>query len=378
MNESFYSAFEARHRGPRQLIKCRLQAYLPFLEPLYALDSKSETVDLGCGRGEWLELLTDIGFKPKGVDLDDGMLKACREIGLDVELGDAFSYLTALPTESQTIVTAFHFVEHVSFEQLQILVKESLRVLKPGGLLILETPNPENILVATRNFYLDPTHQKPIPPDLLSFTVEHAGFAVFKTLRLQESKDLLHKANVTMHDVFAGVSPDYAVVAQKQPPKNMQNALANAFSQQYGLSLDQLLNRWETRFKRSEAKADQALAFAEQAILQLQVVHLSASWRVTLPLRWASNQINLLRTRGFKYRAKDLAKKILRFVVACIKANPKLKQFGFFIINRLGGQELILRFQSVYKTESEGKMQKITRLMPRARSIFADLKTAVV
>ena len=85
----------------------------------------------------------------------------------------------------------------------------------PGGLLIMETPNPENIVVATRNFYLDPTHQRPIPPMLLAFVAEYAGFARVKTLRLQESKELVNKGDVSLQDVFAGASPDYAVVAQK-------------------------------------------------------------------------------------------------------------------------------------------------------------------
>jgi O-antigen chain-terminating methyltransferase len=314
MNNSFYRAFEERHRGPRQLIKSRLEIYVPFIKPLLEIDAEHVGLDLGCGRGEWLEVLDETGYQAIGVDLDSGMLQACREVGLKVELGDAFEYLAKMPNESQTVITAFHFVEHISFELLQTLVKESLRVLKPGGLLILETPNPENIVVATRNFYLDPTHQKPIPPDLLSFVVEHAGFAVVKTLRLQEKKDILHKNNINMQDVFAGVSPDYAVVAQKQGPKNILNLLSIAFDQDYGVGLESLLARWDNRFEKIEVKADQAQVKADQAQvkadqaqvkadqanIKLEAVYVSTSWRVTTPLRWVSTQSRLLRERRFK------------------------------------------------------------------------------
>ena len=139
-------------------------------------------------------------------------------------------YLSALPDESQAVVSAFHVVEHITFDQLGTLVAEALRVLKPGGLLIMETPNPENIVVATRNFYLDPTHQRPIPSMLLAFVAEYAGFSRVKTLRLQESKELVNKGDVSLQDVFAGASPDYAVVAQKHAPEDVLALTSDPFS----------------------------------------------------------------------------------------------------------------------------------------------------
>lgn len=260
MSDGFYRAFEERYRGSRELIKGRVAAYLPFVEPLLTAYPSAPAIDLGCGRGEWLELLAGSGFKPMGVDLDKGMLEACLERGLPVEQGDALTYLSALPDESQAVVSAFHVVEHITFDQLGTLVAEALRVLKPGGLLIMETPNPENIVVATRNFYLDPTHQRPIPPMLLEFIAEHAGFLRVKTLRLQESKDLVNRGDVSLQDVFAGASPDYAVVAQKQAPDDVLALTSHPFSLDYGLSLDSLLSRWDIRFDRLESKAQQVEA----------------------------------------------------------------------------------------------------------------------
>ena len=119
MSDGFYRAFEERYRGSRELIKGRLVAYRPFVEPLLEAYPSATALDLGCGRGEWLELLVESGFKPIGVDLDKGMLEACLERGLPVEQGDALAYLSALPDESQAVVSAFHVVEHITFDQLR-------------------------------------------------------------------------------------------------------------------------------------------------------------------------------------------------------------------------------------------------------------------
>src|SRR6185437_6360076 len=127
-------------------------------------------------RGEWLEMLRDEGYQAAGVDMDEGMLQGCRERGLNARRGDALTALRELPDESMNLVSAFHLVEHMAFDDVRALLREARRVLKPAGLLILETPNPENIVVGTSLFYLDPTHLRPIPPELLSFAVEFEGF----------------------------------------------------------------------------------------------------------------------------------------------------------------------------------------------------------
>jgi O-antigen chain-terminating methyltransferase len=218
--DDFYKNFEDRFRGSRETIKARLEVYLPFIHPLLAEYPSGGVFDLGCGRGEWLELTQELGFSSRGVDLDEGMLRACKEKNLNAIWGDAFENLSKLDDESQVIVSAFHVVEHIDLTELRQWVSEALRVLKPGGLLILETPNTENLNVASQSFYLDPTHLRPIPSALLSFILENAGFGRVKTLRLQESKELTLDSEVKLRDVFFSVSPDYSVIGQKTGPKS--------------------------------------------------------------------------------------------------------------------------------------------------------------
>lgn len=241
MTDWFYRAFEDRYRGNRATIRDRLTVYLPFVQPLARPGAVA--LDLGCGRGEWIELLGETGFAAEGVDLDEGMLAACRERGLKVTNGDAVAVLRARPEASAAVVSAFHLVEHIPFDLVQTLIAEALRVLQPGGLLILETPNPENLVVGASSFYDDPSHLRPLPPKLLAFAVEHGGFARNNVLRLQEAAHLRGTGPVQLFDVLAGVSPDYAVVAQKSGAPAELASLDALFAATYGVDLHILAQR---------------------------------------------------------------------------------------------------------------------------------------
>lgn len=241
----FYRAFEDEHRGSHETIKQRLQVYLPFITPLLGLYPDCRAVDVGCGRGEWLETLIENGFNATGVDLDEGMLEACKARELPAEKAEAVAYLQSLPSESLTVLTGFHIVEHIPFDDLKALVTEANRVLKPGGLLILETPNAENLIVATQNFYLDPTHERPIPHMLLEFLVKFCGFWRSKLLRLQENPMLADAPALGLMDVLGGTSPDYAIIAQKNPGTLDLATFEAAFEGTYGLSMAELAHRYE-------------------------------------------------------------------------------------------------------------------------------------
>lgn len=252
---NFYRAFEEQFRGSRALIKTRLEFYRPFVDTMLTQYPGGAAIDLGCGRGEWLELLTAWGVQALGVDQDAEMLAACHELGLKAEQHDALDFLRSVPAQTQMLVSAFHVAEHLPFKDLLDLIGESLRVLKPGGILIIETPNPDNLVVATRTFYLDPTHQRPLPSELLAFAVEHAGFARAKTIGLQEPSKLDEKSEITLRDVLHGASPDYAVVAQKDAPAAMFAVFGGLFDKKYGLTQDDLVAYWELSLGRQRERA---------------------------------------------------------------------------------------------------------------------------
>lgn len=171
----FYVDFEDRFRGSNEQIRERLAANLRYVRLLPAVGSHP-VLDVGCGRGEWLQLLAEEGIDARGVDSNLDMVRACNEMGLEVSQGDAIEYLSQLPDASLAALTAFHLVEHLPSGVLIRLVDEALRVVRPGGLVLFETPNPENLTVGACNFYLDPTHLHPLPPAFLVFLLESRGF----------------------------------------------------------------------------------------------------------------------------------------------------------------------------------------------------------
>ena len=283
-----YKAFEDLHRGSRELIKSRLGVYLPFIEVVKSIyppaasssttNEAIEAIDLGCGRGEWLELLKEQGVNAEGIDLDDDMLSACRAQGLKVATGDAVAYLQSLPNNSRSMISGFHIAEHLSLDDLKILVEESLRVLKPAGLLILEAPNTENLVVGTSSFYLDPTHQRPLPSQLLTFLTDYFGFARSKLLRLQEPALLRDELTpVSLFNVLSAVSPDYAVIAQKQGDANVLARFDTLFNQDYGLSLAILASRYQAHLNDVERQ------------VQFLTARIDKIWRLFAPLRWVKS-----------------------------------------------------------------------------------------
>lgn len=267
--DQFYKAFEDRCRGSQRDVLARQTAYLPVLAMLQELDAPA-ALDIGCGRGEWLSLLQQQAFIADGVDLDATMVRTCVENGFAVTQQDAVDALKQRQDTSLALITGFHIAEHMPFEALYMVVAESFRVLKPGGVLLLETPNPENISVGTSSFFMDPTHNKPLPPGLLQFLCEYCGFAPVKIIRLHERPEILEKQHPTLMDVFWESSPDYAVAAQKPGHQTASEKLEALFADHVGLSLEQLTSRYDlANINRSQHLlnlAEQAHILSNQAL----------------------------------------------------------------------------------------------------------------
>lgn len=219
--DPLYLSFENQFRGSRQDIRHRLEEYLPLMRKTCEGKDDFTVLDIGCGRGEWLELLQEHGFAAKGVDLNHVLVEECREMGFDVTEENALTYLQKLPDNSLGVITAFHLIEHLPFDALVALYDESARVLKPGGIALFETPNPKNLLVGACNFWADPTHLKPLYPDTQQFIMEYRGFTNVELLYLHPHDEGIHlpvdeapKLGARLNDLLSNAR-DYALVGHK-------------------------------------------------------------------------------------------------------------------------------------------------------------------
>jgi SAM-dependent methyltransferase len=174
--DAFYVSFEDRFRGPREEIKKRVEIYVPVIRKAHAGRREAPVLDVGCGRGEWLELLKEHKLEASGVDINSAMLAQCRERKLEVAHADAIAHLRTLPDRSLGAVTGFHIIEHLELEVLMDLVAETIRVLVPGGVAIFESPNCKNLVVGATNFNVDPTHRNPVFPETAQFMLSIHGF----------------------------------------------------------------------------------------------------------------------------------------------------------------------------------------------------------
>lgn len=213
--ESLYSALEDQFRGTREEIKERCREYLPFVK------DSAPVIDLGCGRGEWLELLREAEIEARGVDGNHLQIEQCRARGLDVTEGDFLVNLKGMAAESVGAITGFHIIEHLSFNALVVLLNEVMRVLRPGGIVIFETPNPENVVVGSHYFYLDPTHRHPLPSELMEFVFKHHGFRDIEVLNLHPWDSGRVAGEGQLAERFNGYfygPMDYAIVGRKVGP----------------------------------------------------------------------------------------------------------------------------------------------------------------
>lgn len=219
--DDFYYAFEEKFRGSRELVKSRLAIYLPYVERTRGLNAPRGFLDIGCGRGEWLELLKENNIACRGIDLNQRMIDETQARGLESERADVLTFLRKLPDDSLGGISGFHIIEHLPFAVLMTVLAEVRRTLVPGGVLILETPNPENFIVGSCNFYVDPTHRHPILPIMLGFMLSQAGFKEHECLQVSLPDYLGGTEGVPSSGVLKAlaehmtVGQDYAMIVFK-------------------------------------------------------------------------------------------------------------------------------------------------------------------
>lgn len=213
----FYTNFEDKFRGSEDFIVDRLHEYLPYFNKLKKGLKSLPILDIGSGRGEMLQVLNKAKFEAIGLDINYDMVKRSQKKGLSAIQGDAITHLQNTKSQSYSAITGFHIVEHIPFDQLITLFKQAHRSLAEDGFVLFETPNPENIIVATAGFYMDPSHLNPLPPDLLAYALESCGFRDVEILRLHpvETND---EQTIGLPQEVAGrfYGPrDYAVLGYK-------------------------------------------------------------------------------------------------------------------------------------------------------------------
>ncbi|MDQ6797969.1 MAG: methyltransferase domain-containing protein [Actinomycetota bacterium] len=222
-NDELYQALEDTFRGSFDEVKERLAEYVPDVQKVA---SKGRVLDLGTGRGEWLELMAEAGVDAYGVDTNALAIERCQRRNLDVVDAELLQHLSGLPDSSLGAITGFHIAEHLPFEVLLELVDHCARVLAPGGLVVFESPNPVNVSVGSATFYLDPTHLRPLHPLLVEFLLKARGFDEVEVRYLHDSRPLELPAQAEhdraalqplvdrLNDLVFGAQ-DFAVVGHK-------------------------------------------------------------------------------------------------------------------------------------------------------------------
>lgn len=176
-NDEFYHDFEERFRGSQDEIRARLQFYVPILKKYISNWEGGRFVDIGCGRGEWLDILRENGATDYvGVDINAKQSAICENRGHHVVQMECIQYLSSLPDASVDLVSGFQIIEHLCMSDLMNLFQQCLRVLRPGGVIFFETPNPQNLIVGADTFYLDPSHKRHLDSRLISFIAEWSGY----------------------------------------------------------------------------------------------------------------------------------------------------------------------------------------------------------
>jgi 2-polyprenyl-3-methyl-5-hydroxy-6-metoxy-1,4-benzoquinol methylase len=206
-----YTRFAERFRGTEEYVKAGQQFYLP----LFA--NATDVLDIGCGRGEFLEMMRETGVPARGIDLDEESVALCRQKGLEAEVADLFVYLENLPEGELGGIFCSQVVEHLPAARLPEMIRLCASRLRRNGVIAIETPNPECLAIFATHFYLDPTHQRPVPHPLLAFYFGEFGIGSIEVRKMSpaiESMPSLKSLPEDFRDAFFG-GLDYAIMGRK-------------------------------------------------------------------------------------------------------------------------------------------------------------------
>jgi O-antigen chain-terminating methyltransferase len=218
-----YAAFENRHRGNEEEVTKQQSRFLPYFQ------GKAKVLDLGCGRGEFLEICRDNGIDAQGVDLNEQMVEICQDKGLECCKGDILEILAKKPDNSLGGIFSSQVIEHLSPEHIKKLIELAYFKLAPGGTIVLETINPASVFALVQIYFLDLSHQKPVHPQALKFLLESSGFEdveikysdpleeeQLQTLPGADETASILNRNIDSLNRLLYASPNYSAVGQKK------------------------------------------------------------------------------------------------------------------------------------------------------------------
>jgi 2-polyprenyl-3-methyl-5-hydroxy-6-metoxy-1,4-benzoquinol methylase len=206
-----YARFADRFRGSEEYVTESQRFYLPYFA------GRRNVLDVGCGRGEFLKLMQQAGIPAKGIEASEESAAYCRSLGCEAVRADLFTYLSAQPEGSLDGIFCSQVVEHLAAARLPELVRLCASRLATGGILVIETPNPECLAIFGTHFYLDPTHTRPVPSQLLAFYMEEFGLGRIEVHRRAPAFETMPEVGelpAEFREKFFG-GLDYAIIASK-------------------------------------------------------------------------------------------------------------------------------------------------------------------
>ena len=320
MDSDFYTEFENNFRGSREQITQILSNYDGLIDYILNTDNDPSLLDIGSGRGEWMQKCNSKGFRSIGIELDSRMVNDCRKLNLNIKQGNALSLLDEFPENCFSIVSAFHVIEHMNHETINELLIKSQRILKPDGLLILETPSIDNLLVSTKTFHIDPTHINPIHPDLLAFIIKRARFTKLKYYFIN-SGPLQNAEFDTLTRVFNGVAQDLVFIASKSKYVDNSNFDFSEIIERdlkIGItSLDAAID-FDNYSRKRFSNYNESIFLLRKRILDLerQLHHFISLYDNSFPSIF-SKKLKKVKTKIFhlKARFRNKIKKIFRYFI---------------------------------------------------------------
>lgn len=223
LEDFHYAGFENRYRGSEEEIRKQQASYIPYFQ------NKKTVLDLGCGRGEFIELLRESDIEAEGIDINGEMIEICRDKGLNCQKADILEKLAAYEDGSLGGLFSSQVIEHLPPEYLKRMIELAYFKLAPSSYIVLETINPTSVFSLVQIYNLDLSHQKPIHPQTLQFLLESAGFdaveirysSPLEQERLQDlpqtdENSVILNQNIDKLNKLLYDPPNYAALGQKK------------------------------------------------------------------------------------------------------------------------------------------------------------------